>query len=180
MVISVKSGFLKAIFLCILALAAGRVEARVDDGTHIDANLVRNLMSWVESRTGTTVPVLPRVIASRSEFKKILVAMGRSFAGRPQSLYIPGTVYMNNLWWDAEDPVQLSLLVHELVHHAQLFMTETKWPCPDAREVMAYQLQNQWLEENGHSPFVRAAWIERVSACPGESNSLQLAQTPSE
>jgi len=102
--------------------------------------------------------------------------MGGVVVGRAQSAYIPGTVVMDDLRWDPDDSTQVSLLVHELVHHAQLFMNNVNWPCPDAREAQAYNLQNKWLEENGHYPFVQASWIARISSCSGRSGSAYLAQ----
>lgn len=175
---SVKLYFRSLILLLLIAIIYQPAAARVEDGTVVDPAVIRPLMKWVEQRTGQTVPVLPRVVASRIEFQKILASMGSEFEGRPQALYIPGTIYVDHLRWDPEDYVQLSLVIHEMVHHAQLFMTDRKWPCPDARETQAYQLQNQWLSENNHYPFVQAAWIERVSACPAQDHPLQLAQQP--
>ena len=164
--------------LLLFAVMVRPAAARVDDGTIIDPVFIKPLMEWVQQRTGQTVPVLPRVVASRTEFRKILANMGGDFAGRPQALYVPGTIYIDHLRWDPDDHVQLSLVVHELVHHAQLFMVGKQWPCADAREAQAYNLQNQWLSENNHYPFVQAAWIERISACPGKEPTLQLAQKP--
>lgn len=178
MVILVKNIFLNISFLFVLAVAAGPAIARVDDGTTIDPAIIKPLMVWVEKQTGQKVPVLPRVIASRTQFHKILVSMGSEFIGRPQALYVPGTIFVDHLQWDPADYVQLSLVVHELVHHAQLFMVAKQWPCADAREAQAYQIQNQWLDENKHSPFVQANWIERVSACPNQQQLPQLVQAP--
>ncbi|MDD5587328.1 MAG: hypothetical protein PHY92_10325 [Alphaproteobacteria bacterium] len=151
-------------------------QAEVEDGTHIDPAFIAPLMQWVENELGVQVPVMPRVIASRSHFDKVLARMGNRFAGRPQSVYIPGTVYMDSLSWDPEDSTQLSLLVHELVHHAQMFMRDKVWPCSQAKETLAYTLQNRWLEQNDHSPFVNVAWVERVSSCPERPATTLLAQ----
>jgi hypothetical protein len=151
-------------------------QAETEDGTHIDPAIIAPLMGWVENELGIKVPVLPRVIASRGHFDKLLARMGGRTAGRPQSVYIPGTVYMDSLRWDHEDPTQLSLLVHELVHHAQLFMRDKTWPCSQAKETQAYTLQNRWLEQQGHYPFVNVAWVERVSSCPEIPATTLLAQ----
>jgi len=84
--------------------------------------------------------------------------------GRVQAAYVPGMVLVDNNSWDADEATQISLLVHELVHHTQLF-AKRSWACGDAREGQAYTLQNQWLEEQGHYPFVKASWISRMSSC---------------
>ena len=72
---------------------------------------------------------------------------------------------VDNVYWDNDDSTQISLLIHELVHHAQHSMSRSRWACADAREEQAYMLQNKWLEEHGHAPFVSVAWIQRVSGC---------------
>ncbi|NTU76863.1 MAG: hypothetical protein HGA90_03485, partial [Alphaproteobacteria bacterium] len=166
------TGFLVFIVDLFLSLPAPSL-AEVDDGTHVDPELVRPLMTWVEDQLGVKVPTMPQVIASREHFNRLLERLGRT-AGRPQSAYVPGTVYMDSERWDHEDSTQLSLLVHELVHHAQLFMNSAAWPCPSAREDLAYRLQNRWLEQQGHSPFVNVAWIERVSSCPAPSATTAI------
>jgi hypothetical protein len=159
-------------FHAVLVLAFGLgysapVFADVEDGTRLDPAFVAPFIAWVEHETGTHIPVQPQVIASRDRFDLELDHMHEHHPGRPQSGYVPGTVILDNTRWDPEDPAQLSLLVHELVHHAQLFMKDKVWACSNEKEVLAYTLQNKWLEEHGHSPFVQASWIKRVSTCPG-------------
>ncbi len=124
---------------------------------------------------GTKVPVMPQVIVSRSQFERILSRLGNRVVGRPQAVYTAGTVYLDSDRWDPEEPTQLSLLVHELVHHAQYFM-RGNWPCSNAKEGQAYTLQNRWLEMNDHAPFVNIAWINRVSSCPDRGAATLLAQ----
>lgn len=142
----------------------------------IEPAFVVPLMQWVEREMGTTTPIMPEVIASRSQFFNILGGMAARVAGRPQALYKAGKIYLNSDRWDPEDPMQVSLLVHELVHHAQYF-SRGKWPCSNAKEEQAYTLQNKWLEMNGYAPFVNVAWIKRVSSCPDLGATAQLAQS---
>ena len=52
--------------------------------------------------------------------------------------------------WSAEDPFDLSVLLHELVHAVQLDNRE--WPCPGAPEWEAYTLQSLWLRDHGITP----------------------------
>lgn len=163
-----KSNYFHAILLLILAMGySAPVLADVEDGTHISSAIVQPLIAWVEKETGTHIPRAPIVIASRTRFSLELEHSHEPHAGRPQSGYVPGTVILDNTQWDPEDPTQMSLLVHELVHHAQLFMKNKRWACANEKETQAYTLQNKWLEEHGHSPFVRESWIRRVSACAG-------------
>jgi hypothetical protein len=46
--------------------------------------------------------------------------------------------------WSAGAPADLSVLVHEMVHHLQN-VAGLKYECPQAREKPAYGAQSQWL-----------------------------------
>ena len=47
--------------------------------------------------------------------------------------------------WEGETPAEISVLVHELVHHLQN-VARLKFGCPHERENIAYQAQTRWLE----------------------------------
>ena len=46
--------------------------------------------------------------------------------------------------WVSHDPAKVSILVHEMVHHLQSEASST-FPCPAARERLAYDAQARWL-----------------------------------
>jgi hypothetical protein len=46
--------------------------------------------------------------------------------------------------WTGDTPADLSVLVHELVHHLQN-AGKLKFACPQEREQLAYKAQEQWL-----------------------------------
>jgi hypothetical protein len=52
------------------------------------------------------------------------------------------TIYLADDW--SGNPVHLSVLVHEMVHHFQN-VAGLRYPCPEAREHLAYLAQNKWL-----------------------------------
>lgn len=54
------------------------------------------------------------------------------------------TIYLRNGWSDRR-PADVSLLVHELVHHLQN-AGGVQYDCPAAREKPAYAAQTRWLE----------------------------------
>lgn len=54
-----------------------------------------------------------------------------------------GTIYLSESW-RADSPVDVSILVHELVHHLQ-HAGGLDYACPAAREKLAYQAQERWL-----------------------------------
>ncbi|MEP2120713.1 MAG: DUF6647 family protein [Bauldia litoralis] len=53
------------------------------------------------------------------------------------------TIYLSETW-DGRTPEQLSVLVHEMVHHLQA-SNETRFACPAERERLAYRAQDEWL-----------------------------------
>ncbi|MGB4100571.1 MAG: DUF6647 family protein [Alphaproteobacteria bacterium] len=144
-------------------MTAGTTHAEVPDGTKVDAGMVGKLMSWIEKETGYRAPNLPTVIASQEKFRMVMSMNGVHYADA-RAMYIPGMVILDNEAWEADDPVQISLLVHELVHHAQLF-SKRKYACADAKEYEAYIIQNKWLEAHGARPFASQTWIDEMSRC---------------
>jgi hypothetical protein len=53
------------------------------------------------------------------------------------TIYLPDT-------WTGTTPAELSILVHEMVHHLQA-RSRLTYGCPAAREELAYLAQEQWL-----------------------------------
>ena len=54
--------------------------------------------------------------------------------------------------WTGRTPAELSLLVHELVHHLQN-LGGLKFACPEEREKLAYRAQEKWLNLFGRDLF---------------------------
>lgn len=163
------------LFLALLALAFPQSARAVEfeDGENVPPALVAPLMAWVEAQTGVRVPALPRVLASHSKMMIVIRHMG-NLPGRARALYMGGAVLVDSYSFDSEDYASQSLLIHELVHYAQSFK-QSGWPCPQAKETEAYTLQNKWLEEQGHSPFVTVSWINRMAACPATPATTTVA-----
>ena len=57
------------------------------------------------------------------------------------------TIFLSEAW-AGTTPAELSILVHEMVHHLQN-LAKLKYECPAAREKLAYQAQDQWLKRIG-------------------------------
>jgi hypothetical protein len=53
------------------------------------------------------------------------------------------TIYLLD-GWRGKTPGELSMLVHETVHHLQN-VGQLKFACPQEREKLAYKAQNDWL-----------------------------------
>ena len=59
------------------------------------------------------------------------------------------TIYLPEEWTGGT-AAELSVLVHEMVHHLQN-VGGLKYECPQAREQLAYMAQDRWLTLFGHS-----------------------------
>jgi len=57
------------------------------------------------------------------------------------------TIYLKNSW-TGTTPAQVSVLVHEMVHHLQN-LAQLKYECAQAREALAYAAQEKWLAQFG-------------------------------
>ena len=149
---------------------ANCADTSVADGTTIPPTTVQPLANWVEKQTGVVMVALPITEASGMRLKTALGLEGVQQA-RAVAAYIPGQIIINNIIWDPSSTVSKSYLVHELVHHAQLFSGKV-YPCPEAKEREAYTLQNKWLVEHGESPIVDEDWISNISECKVSSRQF--------
>jgi hypothetical protein len=59
------------------------------------------------------------------------------------------TLYLSENWTGIT-PAEVSVLVHEMVHHLQN-LAGLKYECPQAREKAAYEAQDKWLALFGSS-----------------------------
>jgi hypothetical protein len=59
------------------------------------------------------------------------------------------TIYLPE-GWTGKTPMEVSVLVHEMVHHLQN-AAGLRYECPQAREKLAYVAQNQWLAQSGRN-----------------------------
>lgn len=59
------------------------------------------------------------------------------------------TIYLTE-GWHGDTPVEVSVLVHEMVHFLEDVGRQT-FECPQAQERLAYAAQERWLALSGHS-----------------------------
>jgi hypothetical protein len=59
------------------------------------------------------------------------------------------TIYLSDKWAGAT-PAELSVLVHEMVHHLQN-EAGISYECPAEREKLAYEAQDQWMRMFGRN-----------------------------
>lgn len=72
-----------------------------------------------------------------------------AWAGDVIAVYDEGTIFLSRSW-TGQGPAELSILVHEMVHHLQ-FSADMRFACPGEREVLAYRAQDAWLGLFGES-----------------------------
>ena len=120
--------------------------------------LLAVIISWIAINFGLPVTDQhPRIeFASSADLVSIRSAIAIRAAGDavpPRATPTPdvyafyddktGTIYLSDDW-SAASPADVSLLVHETVHHLQK-LAGSKYACPAARERAAYDAQKQWL-----------------------------------
>lgn len=136
--------------------------ARAEAG-FVPVSFAAPLMQWVALKTGVAVPYLPRIAVSRDQMIALIGNPQRQ-AALARALYVPNMVVIDEAFWNPSDTRTVSFLVHELVHHAQLFSRKS-YPCANAKEWEAYHLQNMWLAEHNLPPAVEENWIATMASC---------------
>ena len=79
----------------------------------------------------------PAMVLNQSEFEIVSLYNTKS-----------KTIFLRD-GWTGKTPAELSILVHEMVHHLQN-VGQLKFACPQEREELAYKAQDQWLGLFGH------------------------------
>ena len=121
--------------------------------------LVTALAAWVGSEFGfPPVANLPRIQFASHEF---LIGL-RHTGSISEATFHPsdtvavyddrdGTIYLPE-GWTGRTPAELSVLVHELVHHLQNKIGQ-RFACGAEREKAAYEAQQRWLTMFGRDLF---------------------------
>lgn len=90
-------------------------------------------------------------------------AWGYYVVGQDKILLREDCDYQNDIYCQ-------SIILHELVHHLVTY-SDIEFICPQHEEIMAYELQIDWLEERKVDPWTRpdminALWIAGSYSCP--------------
>jgi hypothetical protein len=121
------------------------------------AALVEKLETWLDTHapwprrdSDPVIQVVPRTEALAMADRAAL-----SHALTPRAFYDPESATISLIApWDARNPLDQAILLHELAHHRQ---APHHWYCPGAQEEPAYRLQAAWLAERGLE--ARINWI---------------------
>jgi hypothetical protein len=124
--------------------------------------LLEVIVIWLVANYGLPAAAeMPRVdfttTAEMAEVRQVRLATagsddtGDGIGEAVHSIYddVGRTVYLPSDWSPAR-PAQVSMLVHEMVHHLQNAAGLTH-DCAAAREKLAYRAQSRWLEMFGTS-----------------------------
>ena len=116
--------------------------------------LLTVIMTWLSS--SLDLPPAPEQPAIKLVAQEEMVRMRYGAAAAAQGREVVAlyddktkTVLLSN-GWTGGTPAEVSVLVHELVHHLQN-MAQLKYDCPAAREALAYAAQERWLKMFGQS-----------------------------
>ncbi|AZO81322.1 hypothetical protein BLM15_09835 [Bosea sp. Tri-49] len=121
--------------------------------------MLEALAIWVGAKLGQPVPnSLPRLVFKPAD--QVTVLRFKQYASeimqqqdRPNIVSIydarENIIYLRDTWSGAT-AADLSVLVHELVHHFQEAQ-QAKFECDAAREAKAFELQETWLRLFGRS-----------------------------
>jgi hypothetical protein len=127
--------------------------------------LLDMLTSWLVTNFGLPatgerprVELVPRIRLAALRYRGVVSdralrsPAGDASAGPLGDLQAAHAVYDDNKRtiylpedWEGETPAEISVLVHELVHHLQN-VARLKFSCPQERESIAYHAQMRWLE----------------------------------
>ena len=139
-----------------LKLPGTDYEFAVNPSGHIiglgsNQELLEAIGDWISSQFRLPVtPNIPKLRFTSSDFM-ISMRYGKGSAAamqyRPDILALydstTKTIYLRRTW-TRTSPVDISILVHEMVHHMQN-EARLRFDCPEARETLAFEAQAAWL-----------------------------------
>jgi len=113
---------------------------------------VIHLIDWIASKTSWNTKTSPTIsFTSPAQLHEMYfgnaggqnsgITVRALYEKRAQAIYLSST-------WNPNNIRDRSYLVHELVHHLQ-FMNNVEVACDSAYNIKAYQLQFDWLSEQG-------------------------------
>ncbi|NDW58803.1 hypothetical protein G0P98_20095 [Yangia sp. PrR004] len=116
--------------------------------------LLDTIVLWLVANFDLTATAELPTLASVPDAELVAMRYGDDAQIRPGvvvALYddIGRTIYLSE-GWTGRTPAELSVLVHEMVHHLQS-TSGMRFACPAEREILAYRAQEDWLNFFGES-----------------------------
>jgi hypothetical protein len=122
----------------------------VGPSAKISSETVRSYISWIIQQTGWPAAGIPLIeITLFAHLRELSGLSSDAKWIRPAAFYSKSEhlIYLADSW-NKDDPVDQSILVHELVHHLQI-EDHIQFACWGRYEAQAYELQIQWLRTQG-------------------------------
>ena len=153
----------KCVLLLLLPFTSASHAAQDNILAWRDANslpaLVDHLELWIDANSDLPRRSGPATIEwiNTAEVAHLKTSARAAKIETTRGLYDPeiSAIYLIRPW-GARNPYDVSVLLHELIHHRQNG-DGTHWYCPGAQELDAYRLQDAWLAELGLEANVN--WI---------------------
>ena len=137
----------KGILFALAATVANAFPASANDELHgISPTLLRALNTWLDAETEFgRRNSQPQIKLIEKNVVEQLDGAPDRLNGRTRGLYDDETetIYLVEPW-SASNQRDISILLHEIVHHRQ---SGQFWYCEQAQEWRAFQIQAQWLHE---------------------------------
>ncbi|MEO3416570.1 DUF6647 family protein [Roseovarius sp. CAU 1744] len=130
----------------------------------LSAGLLSELHQWIDTTTDLPKADTPATIVfADAQDVAGPNEMASAIGDTARGLYEPrtGTITLFRPW-SADDPQDVAVLLHELVHHRQ---GGAHFYCEAAKEFPAYQIQKDWLAERGLSLDVNWIAVVLSSSC---------------
>lgn len=137
-----------AIAFCLAAAPAGAAEPR--DAPPLLDTIVLWLAANFDLPPSAKIPAL--VTVPNTELVAMRYGPGASVSpGEVVAVYddVGRTIYLGE-GWTGRTPAELSVMVHEMVHHLQS-AADMRFACAGEREALAYRAQDAWLGLFGES-----------------------------
>jgi hypothetical protein len=110
--------------------------------------LLDTIVLWLSANFDLPASKQPPRLATLPEADLITMRYGpeaQVAPGQVVAVYddADGTIYLSEKW-TGRSPAEISVLVHEVVHHLQS-SADQRFACPAERERLAYHAQGEWL-----------------------------------
>jgi len=115
----------------------------------IERGLIDGLRAWLDANSEyPRRDILPSIEIVDPGHPALAYPNAEKASGRLRGVYDDqsATIYLVRPW-SPDKVFDRSVLLHELTHHRQT--TAKHWYCPQEQEWRAYQIQAQWLAEQG-------------------------------
>ena len=117
-------------------------------------SLLGMVMLWLTANFELAIAAVRLALVTVPEVELVAMRYGIATAARPGEVVAvyedpSHTIYLSDNW-TGSTPAELSVLVHEMVHHLQS-VSDMRFACPAEREIVAYRAQEAWLNLFGES-----------------------------